>query len=87
MRLNPFSLALVSTLLLSAVADAAPVQDQTESGREALAVRFDTLDPTRDPAFVAFRLEDWLQDNGSGGFPPNFSDEDRRSDPWENPPQ
>jgi hypothetical protein len=84
---HPFSLALVSTLLLSAGVHAAPVPEQKESGREALAMRLDTLDLTRDPASVAFRLEDWLPDNGSGGFPPDFSDEDRRSDPWENPPQ
>jgi hypothetical protein len=87
MRPSPFSIALVSALLLSAGAYAAPVPGQKGYGREALAMRLDTLDPTRDPVSVAFRLEDWLQDNGSGGFPPDFSDEDRRSDPWENPPQ
>jgi hypothetical protein len=29
-----------------------------------------------------FSLKDWLSDNGSGGFPENFSDEDRRMDEW-----
>jgi hypothetical protein len=33
-----------------------------------------------------FSLKDWLSDNGSGGFPENFSDEDRRLDEWETIP-
>jgi hypothetical protein len=31
-----------------------------------------------------FRLSDWYQDHGSGGFPENFSDEHPRLDEWEN---
>ena len=30
-----------------------------------------------------FSLTDWLSDNGSGGFPASFSDEDRRLDQWD----
>ena len=30
-----------------------------------------------------FSLKDWLSDNGSGGFPENFSDEDRPFDEWD----
>jgi hypothetical protein len=30
-----------------------------------------------------FSLKDWLSDNGSGGFPENFSDEDRRLQEWD----
>ena len=30
-----------------------------------------------------FSLKDWLSDNGSGGFPENFSDEGRRLDEWD----
>jgi len=33
-----------------------------------------------------FSLRDWLSDNGSGGFPENFSDEDRRLDQWDTIP-
>jgi hypothetical protein len=33
-----------------------------------------------------FSLTDWLSDNGSGGFPENFSDEDRRLDQWDTIP-
>ncbi|HKG72873.1 MAG TPA: hypothetical protein VKA79_01415 [Aestuariivirgaceae bacterium] len=33
-----------------------------------------------------FSLSDWLSDNGSGGFPENFSDEDRRLDQWDTIP-
>jgi hypothetical protein len=33
-----------------------------------------------------FSLKDWLSDNGSGGFPENFSDEDRRLDEWDTIP-
>lgn len=33
-----------------------------------------------------FSLGDWLSDNGSGGFPENFSDEDRRLDQWDTIP-
>jgi hypothetical protein len=87
MRLSLFSLALVSTLGFDMPAYSAPVPEQSEALREAYLVRSDALDSARDPLAVAFRLQDWLDDNGSGGFPPNFSDEDRRSDPWEDPPQ
>ena len=86
MRLSLFSFVFALTAILSA-AHAAPVPEQTESRRETLAMRLDTLDTTRDPLSVAFRLQDWLEDNGSGAFPPDFSDEDRRSDPWDEPPQ
>lgn len=30
-----------------------------------------------------FSLKDWLSDNGSGGFPENFSDEERRLEEWD----
>lgn len=33
-----------------------------------------------------FSLKKWLSDNGSGGFPENFSDEDRILDEWETIP-
>jgi hypothetical protein len=33
-----------------------------------------------------FSLRDWLSDDGSGGFPENFSDEDRRLDQWDTIP-
>jgi hypothetical protein len=33
-----------------------------------------------------FLLSDWLSDNGSGGFPQDFSDEHRRIDEWESSP-
>jgi hypothetical protein len=33
-----------------------------------------------------FSLKNWLSDNGSGGFPENFSDEDRVLDEWETIP-
>ncbi|MGH6875623.1 MAG: hypothetical protein ACREDW_11440 [Aestuariivirgaceae bacterium] len=34
-------------------------------------------------SFGQFSLQDWLSDNGSGGFPENFSDENRVLDEWE----
>ena len=30
-----------------------------------------------------FSMKDWLSDNGSGGYPENFSDEDRRLEEWD----
>jgi hypothetical protein len=33
-----------------------------------------------------FSMKNWLSDNGSGGFPENFSDEDRVLDEWETIP-
>ena len=34
-----------------------------------------------------FRLLEWLSDNGSGGFPQDFSDEHRRMEEWEADPR
>ena len=33
-----------------------------------------------------FLRTDWYHDTGSGGFPPNFSDENPRMDEWERSP-
>ena len=33
-----------------------------------------------------FSLKDWLSENGSGGFPEGFSDENRRLDQWDTMP-
>lgn len=86
MRLSLFSFVFISMLVLGVPAHSAPMPEQTESQGEAYLVRSDTLIAV-NPLSVAFRLQDWLGDNGSGNFPPDFSDEDRRSEPWENPPE
>jgi hypothetical protein len=39
-----------------------------------------------DQSDTSFSLKEWLSDNGSGGFPENFSDEDRVLDEWETIP-
>jgi hypothetical protein len=87
MRLSLFSLAVVSMLGVEMPAYSAPTPEGPQPWRDAYLVGSDTLDATRGPLAVAFRLQDWLGDNGSGGFPADYSDEDRYSDPWEEPPQ
>ena len=42
--------------------------------------------PRQSNSSEQFSLKDWLSDNGSGGFPENFSDEDRRLDEWDTIP-
>jgi hypothetical protein len=84
MRLRLFSFALVLTLGLNLPVHSAPVPEP-EPQREAYLMWSDTLHPVPDPLSVAFRLPDWLEDTGSGGFPAGFSDDDRPRDQWEEP--
>jgi hypothetical protein len=85
MHLRLFSFALLLTLGFMP-AHSKPVPEP-EPQREASLMRSDTLHPVADPLSVAFRLQDWLEDNGSGGFPAGFSDDDRPRNSFEEPPQ
>ena len=33
-----------------------------------------------------FQIGDWMQDNGSGGYPADYSDDDRIEESWDGPP-
>jgi hypothetical protein len=86
MRLPLLTFALVLTMGFNLPVHSAPVPEP-EPQREAYVLRLDTLNPATDPLSVAFRLQDWLEDNGSGGFPAGFSDQDRPRNSREEPTQ
>jgi hypothetical protein len=87
LRLAITSVVVALTVALDITAfSAAPVPEESQLARQALMTESLARLAGSDPEELgnsAFRLEDWLGDNGSGGFPANFSDEHRRHDPWE----
>ena len=88
MRLVSMSLAVVAMLASDMPAISAPGPEQVGPKQAAFFVP-DAVDAERTPesGLVTFRLNDWLGDNGSGGFPVDFTDENWVNDPWEEPPQ
>ena len=89
MRLGSVSFAVVAMLASDMPAISAPGPEQVGSKQTAFFVPAEATDAERRPesGFVIFRLNDWLGDNGSGGFPVDFTDENRGNDPWEEPPE
>ena len=89
MSLATTSVVVVLTLALDITAFSAPRPEEPEREKQALLTEslFGAAENDSERGNFAFRLEGWLGENGSGGFPPNFSDEYRRLDPWEEPPQ
>ena len=86
MRLGEMSIAVVLTLGLDVSAYSAPV---AEPARQAALLQAELLglESRQESGNFTFRLEEWLGENGSGGFPADFTDESRRGDSWEEPPQ
>jgi hypothetical protein len=67
------------------------VQSPAYSAREEISENSPSYSLAEAPLGLSgspeqFSLKDWLSDNGSGGFPENFSDDDRRLDEWDTIP-
>jgi hypothetical protein len=90
-RLAKVSIAVVLTLGLdvSASVASASVAEQVEPARQANLIQTQVfgLDSRQEPGNFTFRIEEWLDENGSGGFGADFTDEKRRGTSWEEPPQ
>jgi hypothetical protein len=73
---------LVLSLVLSEYSEAKHSNvESSDAGRKlSLAIQPEQFVP------ALFLLSDWYQDTGSGGFPPNYSDEHPRMDEWERSP-
>ena len=89
MRLGEMSIAVVLTLGFDISAHSAPVAEQAELAMQAALMRAEVfgLETRQESDNFTFRLEEWLGDNGSGGFPADFTDESPRGHSWEEPPQ
>jgi hypothetical protein len=89
MRPTEVSIAVVFMLALDVSAYSASTPEQTEPVRQASLVQAEVFgfESGQEPVSFRFHLEEWLGASGSGGFPADFTDENRRKDPWEEPPQ
>ena len=82
MRRSLISTAILSMLALEP-AYAAPIPEPAVAGQQAFVAQWDEPDGGLDFGSMTFRLDEWRGDNGSGGFPLDFNDENWRGDPWE----
>jgi hypothetical protein len=91
MRLSEVSIAVVLTLGLdvSAYSASASVAERAEPARQAALMQTEVFgsDGRVEAGNFTFRLEEWLGENGSGGFREDFTDEERRGDSREELPE
>lgn len=60
-----------------------PIEEEKELAELQRHVTFALLVKAEEDGFD---ISDWMSDNGSGGFPVNYFDEEPRQDPFEAPP-
>jgi len=93
MRLTEVSIAVVLTLGLDVSAysasASASVAERAEPARQAALMQTEGVGSggRLEPGNYTFRLEEWLGENGSGGFREDFTDEDRRGGSREELPE